>query len=125
MLTAKCVEAYQGDIKTLAAAGGEPIGYVDAHGNRYAEASDLREAAAEEGASRGGTHLFRVEEGSETIGAAFYQTSPTTGIAAPIRAPHGSYLIVRVPIQRWLKLPAGLRPEPKNADLYRQMSEGE
>lgn len=119
------VVAYEGDIDTLAGAGGEIVGTLEVRGNGFTGRSDVRARASSEAAQRGGTHVLVAGEGSSTT---WTQTTPTTattrvygntatttvtpGTVVPVSRPHGGFVIVRVPPEKWLYLPQELRPVP-------------
>ena len=115
--------AYQGDIATLAQAGGVVVGTLNVGGNGYADAADIRVRAVDEAARVGGTHLLVAGEGSSTSWAqitpdratttVYGNTATTTytpGAEIPITRHRGAFVVVRVPPERWLELPGTLRP---------------
>lgn len=120
---------YAGDIPTLEAAGAQTIGYVAADGNAFANYNDLARDAAEIGARYGGTHVY-LYEARQNVNAyttaghaqsrsnvdAYGNVNTTTTYTPPqthfYTTPSGSFVVIRVPPERWAELPPPLHPTP-------------
>ena len=126
-LTDRALFAFPGDVAQLHAVGGELLGTLAIDGNAFATRDDLRERALDEAATMGGTHVFISGEEANTNWAKVSNDRMVTrvsgntattifrpGLAVPITTRHGTFVVVRVRVERWSELPRALRPQPND-----------
>ena len=126
-LTDRAVRCNENEAKTVVAAGGEAIGTIDARAlSVRADDDDVADKAAEEAAKSGGTHIVLTDKGVEyftVTNPAVEQrhctkegrdvdceTTETPATETTYAKPTASFLVFRVPLTGWEKLPDSLRP---------------
>jgi hypothetical protein len=126
-LALKAVPCDEGDVQALQAAGGVPIGTIDAKALTVtASADDVADEATRVAAKRGGTHVLLTGRGEESFtyvqpgqertqcqkidGVLDCQRSFTPPTQTTVHEPTASFVVFRVPRQNWAQLPEGLRP---------------
>jgi hypothetical protein len=127
----QAIRCDDGAIAALTAAGGVPIGTVDAKSLRVnATDDDLDEKAAKEAAKHGGTHIVLTTRGFETMtyatpGQATTEcvdrrddsdcvSTVTQGTETTVVKPTARFVVFRVPSENWTRLPEVLRPVGRN-----------
>jgi hypothetical protein len=126
-LTQQAVRCEENEIRAVIAAGGFPIGVVDARGLRIdATDNDLAYTAAKVAAKNGGTHVLLTEKGIETFtvttpgqvqkqcqagdGTVDCETTFTPPTTSTYEKPTAKFVVFVVPRQGWARLPPTLQP---------------
>jgi hypothetical protein len=114
------VLAQRGDVEALVAAGGFPIGTMTGYGNAYASHSAVESRVRESAAERGATHILFASSWVSTSYTPVSATTKCTGNTCnttttggeEISKPRAGYVLVRVPLERWVELHLALQPKP-------------
>jgi hypothetical protein len=117
------VVAYEGDVATLAAAGGKMHGRISGKGNQHAGLDDVQAQVQFDAAARGATHVILAKNGYSQATVLLLPGSSTTTVAGntaytqhqppvygTVTEPEGTYIAIRVEYANWSKLPVQLRP---------------
>jgi hypothetical protein len=126
----RAIACSEDEARAVTAAGGIPIGTVDAKALAVnATEGDLTDKAAKVAADRGGTHVVLTARGiesftyaqpgqSETVcqrveGGRDCQTTYTPPSETTVEKPTAAFVVFRVPPEKWTALPESLRPAPR------------
>jgi hypothetical protein len=109
-------------------AGGVVIGTISSEGQRWHDENDLNDKVEHDAADKGGTHVFRTNQGEDVM---TYQHPATVtkdcsrdedGVScektyqpaydSEVRRPTAEYQVIRVPRANWASLPEMLQPAP-------------
>jgi hypothetical protein len=123
----RAIACSEDEARSVAAAGGIPIGTVDAKALAVnATENDLTDKAAKVAADRGGTHVVLTARGIEwftvlhpettdtvcqhTQNGRECETTYTPASESTVEKPTAAYVVFRVPPEKWAALPELLRP---------------
>jgi hypothetical protein len=126
-VTGQAVRCEENEIHAVIAAGGFPIGVIDARGlSTRANEDDLADKAAKIAAKNGGTHILLTERGIDsftvtnpeqkqrtctrndaTVDCTTTYTAATTSI---FEKPTAKFVVFVIPPERWPSLPPALQP---------------
>jgi hypothetical protein len=126
-LTERAVRCDEGEARTVVAAGGEVIGTITAKAlSVRGDDDDVADKAAAVAAQSGGTHVVLTDKGVEYFTVTNpgvetkdckkdgqdvdCQTTYTPATETTYEKPTASFLVFRVPLAGWDKLPETLRP---------------
>lgn len=126
-LTDRAVRIYEGDLRALNMRPDVEtviLGAMSGGGNAFSGQGDVREQVERDAAKWGATHI--VLGRAETVTSEMPSTAHTncesygtqtdcTTVEQPgvtFYKPFATYLMVRVPVEQWAKLPPAMRPSP-------------
>jgi hypothetical protein len=126
-ITERAVRCDENEAKTVVAAGGEAIGTIDARAlSVRAGDDDVADKAAVVAAKSGGTHIVLTDKGVEYFTVTNpgveqrhcvkdghdvdCETTYTPATETTYAKPTASFLVLRIPLAGWEKLPDALRP---------------
>jgi hypothetical protein len=126
-LTHQAVRCDEGEVTTVTAAGGEPIGTISGQGTSWQSTQDdIADKVAVVAAKSGGTHVLLTERGLDSFqvvnpgqestecardrALVQCQTTYVPPTTSTYVKPTAQFVVFRVPRENWEKLPLGLRP---------------